>query len=335
MPIRVRSLAARPAAACALLIAALLTIAASPAHAQFAGKAKIVGLDATCAKGKIVIDVAVRYADAAEEAESTYAGKGHGVMLKSTVRANGKKIATLTDIARAQEAIPELSSYKHVHRHKLNGKQSRKILGGKSCRKGKHEVIKVKAKAKQRLGALFAGPKSGATTFGTGAPPATQSATAILSTTVGTGSAGQVVNGCLIGQDSNCHGAFLVGANLSKVNAPYSDFSFADMSSADLSEAKLGHAIMNKTNLQFANMKGTLIGSASLTSAIILQADLTDAQLPFTNLANASFQGSNLSGANLAGTGLYGTIFEDATCDDQTLFPAVFGWKCVGGSITK
>jgi hypothetical protein len=321
---------------CAAL--ALLVPASAPAQSPFARAAAVRDVDASCLtrgadRGRVVLDVAVRYADAAEPAGFT----GHRTRTGIVVRgAGGAVLARDTDRGTAQVDIPSLEGYTHVHRHVLSASESRRVLGGRACGDGRDRFVRMRVRATQTLsrgggGAAASGLRAAAAQSG----GATQGDTATVATSVAPATGiPEVINGCVRAvNDWNCQGVDLDGVDLSGSIVAYGDFSFASMENADLQGARMGHVIMNQTKLDGGNLAGALLGSASLTSTSLVGADLTGAVATFANLANAKLTGAKLAGAKLGGANLPGTVFDNATCDAATAFSGAFPHRCVNGLV--
>ena len=142
---------------------------------------------------------------------------------------------------------------------------------------------------------------------------------------------------------TKCSGANLEGANLSKMDLMFGDFSFAnlkgahmagsilrnaDFSNADLSEAYLAGADLQAANLFQANMSwvnlvGANLRRASLGSADMRYADLTSADLtdviackPEGCRGDANGPFPTLEGAVTTGVILNNTVMPDGTIHD-------------------
>lgn len=311
--------------------------AAVPVASQssaFAGRAAVQDVEVSCLtrganRGRVVVEVSVRYPDVGRSAARRFANGRHRV--RSSVRLvapGGGRLASDLDRGTAQVAIPTLSSYVHVHQHRLGRAASRRVLGGRTCGKGAPVSVGVRVRATQVLSS--AGEASVAAT-------ASQTARTSVSAPVApTASLAAVANGCqLAGQDTNCHGADLSGQNLFGQILPYSDFSFANMTNVNLEDGRLGHVIMNQTVLDDADLTGALLGLATLSDASLQGTTLTGAKLGFANLVNAKFTGAKLDGADLGGTNLVGTVFDNTSCDGSTSFPTAFPHRCSNGLIVS
>jgi hypothetical protein len=319
------------------LLAVPVVAGAAPAASQasaFSGKAAVRSVEAKCVtagrdRGRVVVEVRVRYPDVAGSAARRFANGRHQV--RSSIRLiarDGDLLASDLDRGTARVAIPLLSSYVHVHQHRLGRSASRRVLGGRTCGKGAPPYLAVRVRATQRLSsaARASAAATASQTAGATVPAAVTPAASVA----------PVVNGCqIVGQDTNCHGANLDGQNLMEAALPYSDFSFATMEDANLQGARLGHVIMNQTVLDGANMTGALLGVASLSDASLQNTILSQAEMPFANLANAKFTGAHLEGVPMEGANLVGTVFDNTTCDGSTSFPTAFPHRCANGLIVS
>lgn len=314
---------------------ALVGVAGAQAKAPFAGKPRLVDVDAYCVtkgadKGHVYVELAVRYPDAPQ----ARGYNRHDVAAQLEVlNAQGEPVAIDSDRGRAQVDIPELSSYVHTHQHRLSRAVSKVALGGKPC---------GAAAAPIRVSARFTQKLSGGGAKGTAsvsAAPVTQTSAATATATVdGVPSAPTVENGCVFDSKGqmDCSGAFLQKVSFVGEALAYANFSFANMLGADLAEARLGHATMNKTVLDQADLADASLGSASLTSASMLETNLAGAAAPYANFAVATLAEADLRGANLTGANLAETKFENGNlCDAQTILPGIFGFGCSNGSIVK
>lgn len=308
--------------------------AAAGAPTAFAGTTSVRSVDAACltngpARGRVAIEVRVRYAGTRSALAARYAERRHRVSSAITVLdRRGRTIARHSDRGSARTTIPTQSGYEHAHKHLLGRAASRKLLAGSGCKAGSSAVVRVRVRATQSLGAqASATPRASA-------PIEQQEASTTAAAVVVPASDHPVVNGCsLLGMDTNCHGVDLHGAQLGGSVLPYSDFSFASLAGSDLSNARLGHVIMNLTDLTNANMRGAQIGSAGLTSAILAGTDLTGAAAPFANFGNATFTNAKLEGANLIAANLHGVTFTNTSCDGNTKLPAIHPFRCVNGLV--
>ena len=127
-------------------------------------------------------------------------------------------------------------------------------------------------------------------------------------------------------------GAYLRGADFSRVSLIGAHLMRADLSSADLTDALLVRASLqeadlmgtdltgadlsdaNITNgcLQEANLSGADLINVNLHGANLCEADLSGANLRGSNLVNADLRRANLRGANLSGANLSGANLNEA-----------------------
>lgn len=134
--------------------------------------------------------------------------------------------------------------------------------------------------------------------------------------------------------EANMTGANLVGATLTQATLTLTNLTGANLGwgilpGANLAQAELAGAIMTGADLRMADLT-----NAHLVKAMLRQADMTQSQLAEVNLLGASLEGAiltqaNLSMANLLWTDLSrarldGAIFEGATYNHHTRWPADF-----------
>jgi uncharacterized protein YjbI with pentapeptide repeats len=318
-----------------LLLAPGALAAGSP---SFGGKPSVVGIEAFCVtkgaeRGRVYVDVAVRYFDAKGADEKLHA-QVHSHM--RILGAGGRVLAVDNDWGREQPDIPGLSSFIHTHQHRLGMADSKRILQGRRCTAATSRVIHVEVELEQRLGAAGKAEADRAARVATASDAASTTASSTSAAIVeGVGQAPTDTDGCVYDQKGqmDCAGAFLQFASFVGQKVPYANFSFANMFGADLQEVSLGHATMNQTVLDKANLAGAELGVASLTSASMIETNLSGAQLPYANLANAKFVLANLEGANLLGANLYGVRFESTKCNAETKLPTNFRYSCQDGIV--
>jgi len=109
--------------------------------------------------------------------------------------------------------------------------------------------------------------------------------------------------------------AYLIFANLERVN-----LEGADLRRSNLRVANLEGANLNSANLGGADLTAANLESADLSGANFDSADLKATYLMLTNLEGAHLSGANLEGANLRGADLSGADLENANLRDAWSF---------------
>lgn len=93
------------------------------------------------------------------------------------------------------------------------------------------------------------------------------------------------VNGCTVVDDptqehhTNCPGANLSQADLSRAKLSFANFSGADLTSANLSDADLASTNLSRAKLTFANLIGANLSRAELADAFLYGAKVNRANL--------------------------------------------------------
>jgi uncharacterized protein YjbI with pentapeptide repeats len=151
--------------------------------------------------------------------------------------------------------------------------------------------------------------------------------------------------------------AYLVEANLSRVNLSGASLRWADLSGANLRRANLGgatlrSAILNGALLRMATLSNVTFREASLQMAYLGKANLKGANLTRANLQHANLsevnsrgtdfseadlrgvnlQGALMSGASFRGADLTSVNLSNADLDDTDFKDAKMGWATFGNN---
>ena len=137
--------------------------------------------------------------------------------------------------------------------------------------------------------------------------------------------------------DINLRGAYLVEANLHKLNFYEADLEGVNLIGANLTKADLGKANLYNSSLSKANLSSAKLYRAFLEGAFIQQTDFTEANLEEaifykadlsysclsrSSLHNANLEGANLRNAYFRGADLQGTNLIQASLKGSNLLLA-------------
>jgi len=100
------------------------------------------------------------------------------------------------------------------------------------------------------------------------------------------------VNGQVIAEQLNLHGADLSGLDLSGLNLSGANLHGAKLLGADLTGTSLAGANLSQADLSEAILKGCDLSSANLSESCICDADATEASFRKANLADACIEGA-------------------------------------------
>ena len=126
----------------------------------------------------------------------------------------------------------------------------------------------------------------------------------------------------------------LAGADLSRANLTYMDFTDAKLDGAILARADLRWSQLKGASFRNADLTGAECRVAKATRAVFEGATLTRCNLEWTNLTRADFRdadlrkadlaAANLRGADFTGANLEGATLRGAAYDEQTRWPSGF-----------
>lgn len=119
-------------------------------------------------------------------------------------------------------------------------------------------------------------------------------------------------------------GAFLVKADLHKINLQGADLRKAMLQNAQLKNSNMQWVYLQGTNLQrvnlsSANLKGSYLGNSNLQGGYLYKANLQGVNLREANLQGAYLGEANLQGANLVSTNLQGIYWAKANLQGANL----------------
>jgi uncharacterized protein YjbI with pentapeptide repeats len=304
-------------------------------------------------KGRVVVDVPVRYSDVVASREDSV--RGQKQTLDVTVQLlspdSGKVLSSSRSTSKGRLALKH-DRIDHVHRIILSAKDSATVQGyargGSGCGGRSLKAIVVKTKATQTVG------KTRTALRGLPAAAATQSASRTDEASVAaTPKVGRVVNGCAIKQFTVCFGvdlsgqslvgASLLGAVLMDATLIGTDFTNAGMQAVNLTGAtgtgpttKFVKATLKDANFAEGHFDSAKFTTANLTNANFAQAtivgtDFTGAVMEQANLSATNLTGSNLSSTDLAGVQLGFTIIKNTICDSKTSASGPPFYMCSNG----
>ena len=152
-----------------------------------------------------------------------------------------------------------------------------------------------------------------------------------------------VVDGYLVGPQTNLTGANLTGVNLTNTDLDKANLTGANLSGVNLTDATVKGSELQGTVLAGATLTGIVSGgalkgtpaslpsgwalvgarvrylvgpTANLTRADFYGANLAGTDLADANLTSANLSFANLTGANLSSANLTGAIWSDTICPD-------------------
>jgi uncharacterized protein YjbI with pentapeptide repeats len=304
-------------------------------------------------KGRVVVDVPVRYSDVVASREDGVRGKKQTLAITVQLLSpdSGRVLVTARATAKGQLALKH-DRVDHVHRILLSAKDSaivqRYARGGAGCGGRSLNAVVVKTNATQTVG------KARTALRGLPGAAATQSSSRTDEASVAaTPKVGRVINGCAIKQFTVCFGTDLSGQSL--VGAPLlgavlmdatltgTDFTGAGMRAANLTGAtgtgpttKFVNATLKDANLAEGHFDSAKFTTATLTNANFAEAtivgtDFTGAEMQQVNLSTTSLLNANVSSADLAGVQLGFTIIQNTICDSRTKPSGPPFYRCSNG----
>lgn len=118
---------------------------------------------------------------------------------------------------------------------------------------------------------------------------------------------------------SDLKGAYLIQADLSKIDFNHSYLDFADLCEANLEKAILIRANLVSTDLIGSNLRAAKLSYANLKNACLNNADLTNADLSQSTLTSVTFMNTTLTNAILQDTELNEADFNGARLNGADL----------------
>ncbi|XP_041477112.1 BTB/POZ domain-containing protein KCTD9-like [Lytechinus variegatus] len=132
--------------------------------------------------------------------------------------------------------------------------------------------------------------------------------------------------------DLRCQGMNFEGADLSKLDLKYINFTMSNLSSANLSGANLSYCTLERANLSAAKLDGANLRGVKMVLANLENASLRGCNFEDPAGTKANMEGVNMKGVNLENSQMAGVNLRVATLKNANLQNSNLRWAILAGT---